>query len=136
MEFARAIAICEKKPKSKLSLFPMSPKVPCEGGCPPHALNKAGSNSHAIKTTCMLCGTKTSTRRESPVPQVAYEDCQHVRTDNRGSVRRTHRVYCLDCCRTIDETRKIFTRRVLHLHRMWRGPPVSSKTKGRLKGTE
>ena len=34
--------------------------------------------------------------------KVAYEDCQHLRTDNPGSDR--NRVYCLDCCRIIDET--------------------------------
>ena len=127
LEFARAMAICEKKPKSKLSLLPMSPKGPCVGGCPPHALNKAGSNSHIIKTTCMLCGTKTSTRRESPVPQVAYEDCQHLRTDNRGSDRRTHRVYCLDCCRIIDETPQTLHKESLALAQKLAGSPTQQQ---------
>ena len=127
LEFARAMAICEKKPKSKLSLLPMSPKGPCVGGCPPHALNKAGSNSHVIKTTCMLCGTKTSTRRESPVPQVAYEDCQHLRTDNRGSDRRTHRVYCLDCCRIIDETPQTLHKESLALAQKLAGSPTQQQ---------
>ena len=122
-----SMAICEKKPKSKLSLLPMSPKGPCVGGCPPHALNKAGSNSHVIKTTCMLCGTKTSTRRESPVPQVAYEDCQHLRTDNRGSDRRTHRVYCLDCCRIIDETPQTLHKESLALAKKLAGSPTQQQ---------
>ena len=116
------MAICEKKPKSKLSLLPMSPKGPCVGGCPPHALNKAGSNSHVIKTTCM-----SSTRRESPVPQVAYEDCQHLRTDNRGSDRRTHRVYCLDCCRIIDETPQTLHKESLALAQKVAGSPTQQQ---------
>ena len=56
---------------------------------------------------------ETSTR--SPVSQVAYQDCQHLRTNNRGSDRRTHRVYCLDCCRTIDETPQILDKESLAL---------------------
>ena len=32
-----------------------------------------------------------------------FEDCPHANTDNRGSTKTTHRVYCLDCHNVVDQ---------------------------------
>ena len=65
---------------------------------PEHALNRAGSNAHVIKTTCMLCGNRTSTPRPKAVPKNDPRTCPHERADNRNSTRSVHRTFCLDCC--------------------------------------
>ena len=64
LQKARRAVTLEKAPKSKLGLLRPDPKGPCPGGCPEHALNGAGSNAHVIRTTCMLCGNRTSTPRQ------------------------------------------------------------------------
>ena len=103
LEKARASITVVKKTRSKLSHMRADPKGPCTGGCPPHAISRAGSNAHVMKTTCMVCGHKTSTPRPKPEPSQSHEVCLHKRTDNRNSTRSVHRVYCLDCCATIEE---------------------------------
>ena len=65
--------------------MPADPEGPCAGGCPPRAVSRAGSNAHV---------THRATRRV------------RVGTDNRNSTRSVHRVYCLDCCTTIEKTPK------------------------------
>ena len=41
-----------RKRQSKLSLIPRK-ETPCCEGCPAHALNRAGSNSHTVRETCI-----------------------------------------------------------------------------------
>ncbi|CAE7211787.1 RE1 [Symbiodinium sp. CCMP2592] len=103
LQKARKEVTFEKAPKSKLGLLKADPKGPCVGGCPAHALNKAGSNAHVIKTTCMLCGTRTSNPRPKAVPKNDPLTCEHKRTDNRNSTRSVHRTFCLDCCTVVEE---------------------------------
>ncbi|CAE7200469.1 GIP [Symbiodinium sp. CCMP2592] len=103
LQKARKEVSLEKAPKSKLGLLKADPKGPCVGGCPAHALNKAGSNAHVIKTTCMLCGTRTSNPRPKAVPKNDPRTCEHKRTDNRNSTRSVHRTFCLDCCTVVEE---------------------------------
>ena len=55
LDRARSEAVLNKKPKSKLSMLRQQDE-PCAGGCPAHAISRAGSNSYVVKTTCMLCG--------------------------------------------------------------------------------
>ena len=92
-----------QRSKSKLSHMRADPKGPFVGGCPPHAISRAGSNARVMKTTCMVCGHKTSTPRPKPEPSQSHEVCLRKRTDNRNSARSVHRGYCLDCCATIEE---------------------------------
>ncbi|CAE7832525.1 GIP [Symbiodinium sp. CCMP2592] len=103
LQKARKEVTLEKAPKSKLGLLKPDPKGPCVGGCPAHALNKAGSNAHVIKTTCMLCGNRTSNPRPKAVPKNDPLTCEHKRTDNRNSTRSVHRTFCLDCCTVVEE---------------------------------
>ena len=56
LQKARKAVTLDKAPKSKLGLLRADPKGPCQGGCPEHALNRAGSNAHVMKTTCMGTG--------------------------------------------------------------------------------
>ena len=88
LDRARSEVVLSKKPKSKLSMLRKQDE-PCAGGCPAHAISRAGSHSYVVKTTCVLCGHRTS----EPRPQVDY----------RGSTRSVHKVYCLDCCTYIEE---------------------------------
>ena len=97
LDRARSEAVLSKKPKSKLSMLRKQDE-PCAGRCPAHAISRAGSNSYVVKTTCVLCGHKTS----EPRPKV-YEECEHARVDYRGSTRSAHKIYCLDCCTYIEE---------------------------------
>ena len=85
------------------------PKGPCQGGCPEHALNRAGSNAHVMKTTCMLCGHRTSVPRPKLQAKSDPNTCEHKRTDNRNSTRAVRRTFCLDCCTVIEEVpQKLF----------------------------
>ncbi|CAE7728714.1 RE1 [Symbiodinium sp. CCMP2592] len=103
LQKARKEVTLEKAPKSKLGLLKPDPKGPCVGGCPAHALNKAGSNAHVVKTTCMLCGNRISNPRPKAVPKNDPLTCEHKRTDNRNSTRSVHRTFCLDCCTVVEE---------------------------------
>ena len=102
LDRARSEAILSKKPKSKLSMLRKQDE-PCAGGCPAHAISRAGSNSYVVKITCMLCGHRTSEPRPKATPKKVYEECEHARVDYRGSTRSVHKVYCLDCCTYIEE---------------------------------
>ena len=84
LDRARSEAIKSKKPKSKLSMLRKQDE-PCAGGCPAHAISRAGSNSYVVKTTCMLCGHRTSEPRPKATPKKVYEECEHARVDYRGS---------------------------------------------------
>ena len=79
---------------------------PCEPRCDPETLTFAGSNQYIKKSTCMVCGTVTSTPREEETANTPEVICRHRRTDFRGSTRTTHRVYCLDCRVYISECRQ------------------------------
>ena len=102
LDRARSEAVLSKKPKSKLSVLRKQDE-PCAGGCPAHAISKAGSNSYVVKTTCMLCGRRTSEPRPKATPKKVDEECEHAAVDYRGSTRSVHKVYCLDCCTYIEE---------------------------------
>ena len=102
LDRARSEAVLSKKPKSKLSMLRQQDE-PCAGGCPAHAISRAGSNSYVVKTTCMLCGHRTSEPRPKATPKKVYGECEHARVDYRGSTRSVHKVYCLDCCTHIEE---------------------------------
>ena len=102
LDRARSEAVLSKKPKSKLSMLRQQDE-PCAGGCPAHAISRAGSNSYVVKTTCMLCGHRTSEPRPKATPKKVYGECEHARVDYRGSTRSVHKVYCLDCCTYIEE---------------------------------
>ena len=102
LDRARSEAVLSKKPKSKLSMLRQQDE-PCAGGCPAHAISRAGSNSYVVKTTCMLCGHRTSEPRPKATPKKVYGECEHARADYRGSTRSVHKVYCLDCCTYIEE---------------------------------
>ena len=102
LDRARSEAVLSKKPKSKLSVLRKQDE-PCAGGCPAHAISRAGSNSYVVKTTCMLCGHKTAEPRPKAIPKKVYEECEHAREDYRGSTHSVHKVYCLDCCTYIEE---------------------------------
>ena len=65
LDRARSEALLSKKPKSKLSMLRQQDE-PCAGGCPAHAISRAGSNSYVVKTTCMLCGHRTSEPKGNP----------------------------------------------------------------------
>ena len=91
------------KSRSKLSNLKPSPDGPCPDGCPAHAISRAGSNAHVIKQTCMKCGHRWSTPRPKEKPKNDYATCEHRRTDNRGSTRAVHKVWCLDCCTFVSE---------------------------------
>ncbi|OLQ03412.1 Copia protein [Symbiodinium microadriaticum] len=109
LQKARKAVTLEKAPKSKLGLLRADPKGPCQGGCPEHALNRAGSNAHVMKTTCMLCGHRTSVPRPKLQAKSDPNTCEHKRTDNRNSTRSVHRTFCLDCCTVIEEVpQKLF----------------------------
>ena len=102
LDRARSEAVLSKKPKSKLSMLRQQDE-PCAGGCPAHAISRAGSNSYVVKTTCMLCGHRTSEPRPKATPKKVYGECEHARVDYRGSTRSVHKVYCLDCCTYVEE---------------------------------
>ena len=106
LEKARASITLVKKSKSKLSHMPADPEGPCAGGCPPHAVSRAGSNAHVMKTTCVVCGHKTSTTGPAREPTQSHEACPHRRTDNCNSTCSVHRVYCSDSCTTIEKVPK------------------------------
>ena len=109
LQKARKAVTLDKAPKSKLGLLRADPKGPCQGGCPEHALNRAGSNAHVMKTTCMLCGHRTSVPRPKLQAKSDPNTCEHKRTDNRNSTRSVHRTFCLDCCTVIEEVpQKLF----------------------------
>ena len=88
--------------KSKLSLIPKK-EEPCPGGCPVHALNRAGSNWHQIKETCMICGHKNQFVRPKVEAAKKFAECSHDNVDFRGSTRSTHKTFCKDCQTVIDE---------------------------------
>ena len=71
---------------SKISMITKKDN-PCAGGCPAHAINRAGSNSHYIKETCMVCGHKNQYPRPKPERKEDPSKCPHKNTDFRGSTR-------------------------------------------------
>ncbi|CAE7418365.1 GIP [Symbiodinium sp. CCMP2592] len=103
LDVARSLILSGRKTKSKLSMMKQADE-PCRGGCPERAISRAGSNAHVMKTTCMICGHKTSVPRPKVTPTKATHECAHERVDFRYSTRSVHKVYCLDCDTIVEET--------------------------------
>ena len=87
---------------SKLSLL-VKKDEPCVDGCPPHALSRAGSNTHQIIETCMICGHRNKYVRPKIAPKKDPRNCTHENTDSRGSTKKVHKTFCKDCQSYIDE---------------------------------
>ena len=103
LDVARSLVLSGRKAtKSKLSMMKQADE-PCKGGCPERAISRAGSNAHVMKTTCMICGHKTSVPRPKVMPTKATHECAHERVDFRYSTRSVHKVYCLDCDTIVEE---------------------------------
>lgn len=86
--------------QSKLAFLKPNPQGPCDPSCPPEALTRSGSTVKFIQTTCLKCGHKTR------MPPKATEDpatSRHKRADHRGSTKKVHKTFCLDCCTHLDE---------------------------------
>ena len=104
LDVARSLVLSGRQAvKSKLSMMKQADE-PCRGGCPERAISRAGSNAHVMKTTCMICGHKTSVPRPKVTPTKATHECAHERVDFRYSTRSVHKVYCLDCDTIVEET--------------------------------
>ena len=113
--------------KSKLANLKPDPRGPCQGGCPAHAISKAGSNDKVIKTTCMICGHRWSEPRPQAQPTRDAATCPHSRTDNRGSTRAVHKVWCLDCCTFVEEMPQALHKQQVELGRAAQQAPLKAQ---------
>ena len=85
LDVARSLVLSGRKAvKSKLSMMKQADE-PCRGGCPERAISRAGSNAHVMKTTCMICGHKTSV----PRPKVTPTKATHESATARGAFTRS-----------------------------------------------
>ena len=113
--------------KSKLANLKPDPRGPCQGGCPAHAISKAGSNDKVIKTTCMICGHRWSEPRPQAQPTRDAATCPHSRTDNRGSTKAVHKVWCLDCCTFVEEMPQALHKQQVELGRAAQQAPLTAQ---------
>ena len=63
--------------------------------------------------TCVKCGTVRKTERAPETPCYSYEECPHEVTDNRGSTRTTHKIWCKQCQNYIlEEPQELYQDRI------------------------
>ncbi len=77
-----------------------NPDGPCPQGCRKDNCSLKGSNGGGKNYTCFDCGHSWFEKFEDAQQAPAYspERCPHLLTDNRGSCKKFHRVYCKQCC--------------------------------------
>eukprot|EP00971_Amphidinium_carterae_P352490 6492618-Amphidinium_carterae.1 len=96
---------------SKLSRIPQTQE--CKEGCKQENITHQGSSVRFIQSTCIKCGKRTKLPRPQVSAAYSSETCPHTSTDNRGSNRSVHKVYC-KLCQTVlsEEPQSIYKKRV------------------------
>ena len=83
----------------------LKPAMPRQEGyikmaCAHPDVHHKGSSARYIRSTCNTC--KKVWQEERNVPSQDSAQCQHRRTDHRGSNKQVRKTYCLDCGTYID----------------------------------
>jgi hypothetical protein len=70
------------------------------GPCQHSDFHNKGSSAKYRRFTCKKCGFIWQEERNAPT--ISPDECQHKRTDRRGSTKNVVKTFCLDCGTTVE----------------------------------